>query len=180
LAIAIELFIFIVNTMVRRPHVARARDPRELLNNVSQYVHDYTYNVFEAPGSKADLWEREIALLMRDNTMVRDMAERVLGNAVMYLVTAMERAEIHLGVGKVVDLGVHQIILDTPVYFALCKAYNAGKYKHHAPLIERRGDGLVTRTADVLRANGFDADTELWAMDGADCSPCDDKVPDSH
>jgi hypothetical protein len=29
------------------------------------------------------LWDREIALLLRDHTMVRDMAERILGNAVM-------------------------------------------------------------------------------------------------
>lgn len=26
----------------------------------------------------------------------------------------------------------------------------------------------------------FDIDDELWAIDGANCSPCDSKVPDSH
>ncbi|MBC3988381.1 hypothetical protein H8N00_05635 [Streptomyces sp. AC563] len=50
----------------------------------------------------------------------------------------------------------------------------------HAPLIERRGDGLVIRTAEFIRSNGFDADEELWAIDGANCSPCDNKAPDSH
>ncbi|NGO70755.1 hypothetical protein [Streptomyces boncukensis] len=157
------------------------RDPKALLNAVRPHVRECTYNVLESPGSAdCDLWEREIRLLMRDHVMVRDMAERILGNAVMYLLTAMERPDVHLGVGKTVDIGVHQLILDSPVYFALCEAYNRGRYKHHAPLIERRRDGTVLRTADVIRANGFDADGELWAMDGADCSPCDDKAPDSH
>ncbi|WP_156722216.1 hypothetical protein [Streptomyces apocyni] len=169
-----------MTVLLETPGQTAYRDPRALLNAVRPYVKECTYNIFEAPGNEGSLWDREIALLMRDNVMVRDMAERVLGNAVMYLITAMERPEIHLGVGKTVDIGVHQIILDSPVYFAFCHLYNSGQYKHHAPLVVRRSDGLVLRTADVLREQGFDTDEELWAMDGADCSPCDDKVPDSH
>ncbi|MCX4756891.1 hypothetical protein [Kitasatospora purpeofusca] len=162
------------------PTETEFRDPRALLNAVRPYVKELTYNVFEGPGNTGDLYDREIALLLRDNTMVRNMAERILDNAIAYTITAMEHPEVHLGVGKVVDIGVHQLLLDTPVYFAICEAYNAGRYKHHAPLIHRRGDGIVIRTADFLRANGFDADEELWAVDGANCSPCDSKVPDSH
>ncbi|MFF5715400.1 hypothetical protein [Streptomyces buecherae] len=157
------------------------RDPRSLLNAVRPHVKECTYNVLESRGSVGlGIWDREISLLLRDNVMVRDMAERVLGNAVAYLVTAMEHPNVHIGVGKVVDIGVHQIILDTPVYFAFCDLYNGGHYKHHAPLIERRGDGLVIRTAEFIRSNGFDTDEELWAVDGANCSPCDNKAPDSH
>ncbi|WP_329312545.1 hypothetical protein [Streptomyces sp. NBC_01262] len=170
-----------MTVMLEAPSSTKYRDARALLEAVRPHVRECTYNVLESPGSVGlDLWDREIALLMRDNVMVRDMAERILGSAVAYLITAMERPDIHLGVGKIVDLGVHQIILDTPVYFAFCEVYNGGQYKHHAPLIQRRTDGLVIRTADVLRANGFDADEELWAIDGADCSPCDNKAPDSH
>ncbi|MQY11495.1 hypothetical protein SRB5_16140 [Streptomyces sp. RB5] len=159
----------------------RTRDPRELLNDVRPRIRELTYNVLDSPDSAdVDLYEREILLLLRDHTMVRSMAERILDNAIMYLVTAMEHPDARIGVGKLVDIGVHQMILDTPVYFAFCEVYNAGAYKHHAPLIRRRGDGTVTRTAEVIRANGFPADEELWAIDGSDCSPCDDKVPDSH
>jgi hypothetical protein len=169
-----------MTVMLEHPSPTTFRDPRELLNAVRPHVTECTYNVFESPGSELSLWEREIRLMMRDNVMVRDMAERILGNAIAYTITAMERPDLHLGVGKIVDIGVHTIILDAPVYFAVCDVYNGGRYKHHAPLIERRTDGLVIRTADVLRDNGFDADEELWAMDGATCSPCDSKVPDSH
>lgn len=164
-------------TVQPRPAPTDTRDPRELLNAVRPHVEHLTINVFD---SGMTLWEREVALLLRDNEMVRDMAERILGNAVMYMITSIERPEWHLGVGKLVDKGVHQVYLDTPVLFAFFAAYNGGAFKHHAPFIQRRRDGIVLRTADLLRANGFEPDEELWAVDGANCSPCDNKVPDSH
>ncbi|MER5274340.1 hypothetical protein ABT025_01135 [Streptomyces sp. NPDC002809] len=154
----------------------RTHDPQTILNAVQPHIGHLTINVADG----GTIWEREIALLLRDNVMVRNMAERILANAVMYTITAMEHPDVRLGVGKIVDIGVHQLILDTPVYFALCDAYNGGQYKHHAPFIQRRSDGLCLRTADFLRSNGFDIDAELWAIDGAECSPCDSKVPDSH
>ncbi|WP_394813241.1 hypothetical protein [Streptomyces johnsoniae] len=147
-------------------------------------IHRGACKSVPAWAGKADrnisLREREIRLMMRDHIMVRDMAERIMADAIAYTITAMECPEIHIGVGKIVDIGVHTLILDTPVYFAFCEVCNGGKYKHHAPWIERRNDGLVIRTADVIREQGFAPDEELWAMDGADCSPCDNKVPDSH
>ncbi len=76
------------------------RDPRELLNAVQAHVKHLTINVFD---SGMTMWDREIALLLRDNEMVRDMAERILGNAIMYLITSIERPDWHLGVGKLVD-----------------------------------------------------------------------------
>ncbi|MFJ4962790.1 hypothetical protein ACIP6P_10145 [Streptomyces sp. NPDC088729] len=88
--------------------------------------------------------------------------------------------EVRRGVGRLVDLGVHQLILDTPAWWALCDTYNGGRYQHHAPFIERRNDGLCLRTAEFLASIGFDVDEELWAIDGTDCSPCDNKVPDRH
>lgn len=92
----------------------------------------------------------------------------------------MEKPGIGMGVGYTVDQAVHAIILDTPLMFAFCDEYNGGEYKHHAPLIRRRCDGLVMRTAQLLADNGFTVDEELWAKDEATCSPCDSKVPDSH
>lgn len=162
---------------IESPRTTRTRDPRQILNDVAPYLEHLTVNVLDGGMS---LWEREIALLLRDHTMVRDMAERILGNAVMYVVASIEHPEVHLGVGKIVDIGVHQLILDTPVWFAICAAYNNGRYKHHAPFIERRRDGLCLRTEEFVRSLGFTPDEELWAIDGAECSPCDNKVPDSH
>lgn len=172
-----------MTVLTERPLVTTTRDPRTLLNAVRPHVKECTYNVLDAPGNEGELWEREIALLMRDHLLTRSWADEILSNAVMYLITAMERPDLHIGVGKIVDLGVHQIILDSPVYFAFCDLYNGkrdGGYKHHAPLVLRRSDGLVLRTVDVIRGQGFEPTAELWEADGADCSPCDNKAPDSH
>lgn len=57
------------------------------------------------------------------------------GSAVTYMIAPMENPDVHIGVGKTVDNGVHQVILDTPGYFAFCDLCNGGKYKHHAPFI---------------------------------------------
>lgn len=153
----------------------RTRDPRVVLNALAHPVPQLVTD------SEPTLWDREIALLTRDNPiMTKDTAERLLGQAIAYVLTAMERPGVDMGVGYTVDVAVHALILDTPLYFALCDEYNSGIYKHHAPLIERRRDGTVMRTADLIRENGFEVDEELWAMDAADCSPCDNKVPDSH
>jgi hypothetical protein len=154
----------------------QTRDTRALLNAVQPKVTYLMDNVADG----GNLWEREIALLLRDAVEVRSLAERILDQAVAYLITAMENPTADLGVGKTVDIGVHQIILDTPVYSAFCDVYNGGVYKHHAPLIRRRRDGTVLRTAGVIREVGFAVDDELWAVDASDCSPCNDKVPDSH
>ncbi|MDH6139500.1 hypothetical protein P3T35_001500 [Kitasatospora sp. GP30] len=129
---------------LQSPGATRPRDPRELLNAVQPRIQHLSVNVLD---SGMTIWDREVALLLRDEVMVRDLAERILGNAVMYVVASMEHPDVHLGVGKVVDIGVHQVILDT---------------------------------AEFLRSIGFDPDEELWARDGAECSPCDSKVPDSH
>ncbi|MFC8584693.1 hypothetical protein ACFUGD_09090 [Streptomyces sp. NPDC057217] len=165
-----------MTTVVQAPSLARLRDPEELLNRVAPFVKYLPENVADG----GSIWEREVALLLRDNMVVRDMAERILGQAVAYTVATMQYKDVHLGVGKLVDIGVHQLILDTPVYFAMCEAFNGGAYRHHAPFIQRRADGLCIRTADFLRADGWTVDDELWAIDGAECSPCDSKVPDSH
>ncbi|MFC9296947.1 hypothetical protein ACFTWH_08440 [Streptomyces sp. NPDC057011] len=169
-----------MTVMIENPstgNTARSRDPKELLNAVTPHIQHLTVNILD---DGMTVWDREIALLLRDEVDTRETAERILGNAVMYMIASMENPDVHIGVGKIVDKGVHQVILDTPVYFAFCDLYNGGKYKHHAPFIKRRTDGLVIRTADFLTSCGFSPDQELWAKDGADCSPCDSKVPDSH
>ncbi|MFI5757490.1 hypothetical protein [Streptomyces sp. NPDC051569] len=153
----------------------RTRDPRVILNALHERVPHLVTDV-----GVDDLWEREVQLLLRDSVAVRSLAERILGQGIAYLVTAMENPGVDMGVGHTVDIGVHQLILDTPLYFAFCEEYNQGRYKHHAPLIERRRDGTVMRTAELLRECGFGVDEELWSNDASDCSPCDNKVPDSH
>ncbi|MEV5879869.1 hypothetical protein AB0L75_37775 [Streptomyces sp. NPDC052101] len=163
-----------MTVLLEVPEAMKVRDPKAILDEIGQA------NAHLIPDPGIGLWEREVRLLMRDTVRVRSLAERILGQGVAYLITAMEKPGNDMGPGFEVDQGVHQIILDTPVYFAICERYNSGLYKHHAPLIERRRDGIVMRTAEIIRSNGFAVDMELWEVDASECGPCDDKVPDSH
>jgi hypothetical protein len=119
------------------------------------------------------LWERQIALLVRDNPVDTVMAERLLGQAIAYLITAMEKwgQGLEIGVGAPVDLAVHTLILDTRNYAEFCRRHH-GEFLHHVPEIDRKADGTIARTAQVIEQNGFAVDWPLWQADFGKCSPC--------
>ncbi|MFJ8336179.1 hypothetical protein [Streptomyces sp. NPDC094437] len=81
-----------------------------MTNAVHPCVRERLYNIFEAPGSQGiDLWEREVRLLLRDSFPVRSLAERVLGQAVAYLITAMENPGVDMGPGFTVDVELWEV-----------------------------------------------------------------------
>lgn len=122
----------------------------------------------------AEQWTKLVGLLMRDYPFDSVMAERVLGQAVAYLITAMENRgrSLGMGPGRIVDIGVHTMILDTEAYMRFCDLYNQGAYLHHVPLVDMKGDGSVGRTADFIARAGFDVDRPLWEADSSNCTPC--------
>lgn len=101
------------------------------------------------------------------------MAARVLGQGYAYLLTAMNHRGESLGLApsKLVDVGVHTIILDTVAYAELCDLFNGGHFLHHVPKVEMKNDRSVMRTATVIAADGWDVDLSLWT-DAAECGPC--------
>jgi hypothetical protein len=119
------------------------------------------------------VWDRQIALLTRDNPFDTVMAERLFGQAVAYLITAIEKhgQNLGLGCGELVDAAVHTFILDTSNYAAFCDRYH-GRFLHHIPEIDRKADGTVLRTAETIEGNGFAVDWPLWEHDYTKCSPC--------
>ncbi|MDA2804367.1 glycine-rich domain-containing protein [Nocardiopsis suaedae] len=121
----------------------------------------------------ADVWDREIALLIRDHPWDTVMANRCFGQAVAYLITAMEKHGRHLGLGcgPLIDTAVHGFILDTVNYREFCHRHFGGLLEH-TPEIEFKYDGSVMKTAHVIENNGFVVDWPLWERDGAKCTPC--------
>ncbi|MFC0053429.1 hypothetical protein [Streptomyces actinomycinicus] len=121
----------------------------------------------------ADLWDKQVRLLMRDYPYDSLMAARVLGQGYAYLLTAMKHRGEKLGLAPstLVDIGVHTIILDTVTYAELCQRYNQGKFLHHVPEVDFKNDGSVMKTAHVVAADGWEVDLPLWA-DAASCGPC--------
>jgi hypothetical protein len=118
-------------------------------------------------------WDRLVTLLVRDWPYDRVMAHRLLGQAVAYLITAMEKygEKLEIGCGYVVDIAVHTIILDTKFYREFCDKH-FGRFLDHIPEIDRKADGSVERTAKIIAANGFKVDWPLWEADYAKCTPC--------
>ncbi|MFI5529676.1 hypothetical protein ACIA8O_14170 [Kitasatospora sp. NPDC051853] len=119
------------------------------------------------------LWDKQVALLMRDYPYDSVMATRVLGQAYAYLLTAMAHRGEQLGLAPstLVDIGVHTIILDTVTYADLCRRHNGGRFLHHVPRVDFKHDGSVMTTARLIATDGWDVDLPLWA-DAANCSPC--------
>lgn len=119
-------------------------------------------------------WTKLVGLLMRDKPFDSVMAERVLGQAVAYLITAMETRGLGLGLapGRIVDIGVHTMILDTVAYAEFCEQHNGGRFLHHVPLVDMKLDGSVPRTARRIALHGFRVDEPLWAADATGCGPC--------
>jgi hypothetical protein len=122
----------------------------------------------------AELWDKQTELLMRDYPFDRVMAERVLGQAYAYLLTAMKLRGAALGLvpAQIVDIGVHTVILDTVAYAELCDTHNSGNFLHDVPRVDVKQDGSVMRTAAVIAENGFAVDLPLWEAGAADCGPC--------
>ncbi|WP_285731167.1 hypothetical protein [Nocardiopsis sp. ATB16-24] len=98
------------------------------------------------------------------------MAERCFGQAVAYLITALEtRGQgLEIGCGPLVDIAVHGFILDTVNYREFCHRHFDGSFLEHVPEIAfkyDKYDGTVERTAHIIEANGFTVDWPLWDRD---------------
>lgn len=76
-----------------------------------------------------ELWDKQVGLLIWDYPYDSIMAARVLGQGYAYLLTAMNHRGESLGLApsKLVDIGVHTIILDTVAYAELCDRFNTGR-----------------------------------------------------
>lgn len=113
-------------------------------------------------------------LVMRDHSIDQELAERIFGQTVAYLVTAAENPGTAMGPTPAVDKGVHTFVLDTPNYWAFCLQH-AGTYLHHVPHLPEERDGqpkVLRATIDAIRAAGFPVDTELWGAKNIDCHQC--------
>ncbi|MCG3039454.1 glycine-rich domain-containing protein [Streptomyces fenghuangensis] len=121
----------------------------------------------------AGLWDKQVGLLQRDYPYDSVMAARVLGQGYAYLLTAMKHRGESLGLvpSRLVDIGVHTIILDTVAYAELCDRFNGGHFLHHVPEVEMKNDGSVMKTARIIAADGWEVDLSLWE-DAAECGPC--------
>ncbi|MFJ3834426.1 glycine-rich domain-containing protein [Streptomyces sp. NPDC090054] len=92
------------------------------------------------------------------------MGSRIVVEALKF-VAAGARTSVGIAPSRVVDEGWHALILHTALYQDLC-ARLGGAFVHHYP--ERPDTGrydhaIHERTADAIRAAGYEPDHQLWA-----------------
>ncbi|HWU07420.1 MAG TPA: hypothetical protein VN520_13755 [Streptomyces sp.] len=148
-----------------------------------------------------DVWEREVALLLRNPANTRELAEAKFGQAIAYLVTCGENPDLLMGPSEQVDEAWHSFMLDSIPYHHFTDRH-FGRYIHHVPELPgttaqvqclsddeaaRDGHGskdgrplVLERTITAIKAAGFKIDADLWGMESAaDCNQCHSGCHDS-
>jgi hypothetical protein len=94
--------------------------------------------------------------------MTRHSAERIVVQALAFVVSAARFPSMPLAPSRVVDEGWHALILHTRTYRALCQ--RLGRFVHHSPGYDptHYDPEIIDRTLAVIEATGFTVDKELW------------------
>ncbi|GAA4059896.1 hypothetical protein [Actinomadura miaoliensis] len=152
-------------TEARPVGVADAKDPRTLV--------------------PAEVFDALVEDLRRYHHVTKEYAERMLGQALVFLKAQAEivraRAEGRPWVRIVptvpVDPAWHAFILRTQAYLRFCQEH-AGRYIHHVPFQdEPMLDGTALElTIPALEATGYYVDVEFWHGERKPCCPpeCND------
>ncbi|WP_338598793.1 hypothetical protein [Saccharopolyspora sp. SCSIO 74807] len=127
-----------------------------------------------------DLFNTLSNRIARENACDFEYAERILEQALAFLITTARYPSRRLSPSSKVDVGWHTFILYTKEYAAFCHRY-AGRFVHHVPndypnaVGEPGESATVSRTAtlDAIEAAGYVADPELWEIVAGKCKPGD-------
>ncbi|GAA2141383.1 hypothetical protein GCM10009760_25550 [Kitasatospora kazusensis] len=95
--------------------------------------------------------------------MAADMAERIVTEALKFVVTARTFPQVRITPSNVVDEGWHALILHTRTYAELFS--RLGGFVHHYPERpdpERHDEAALTRTVALIEEAGYRPDHELW------------------
>lgn len=111
--------------------------------------------------------------VMTEDGFGQDIAERIVEQALAFLVACARHPEAHLCPSEEVDAGWHAFIVHTAEYAEFC-ARVAGRFIHHRPAAP--GEAAPAReaigaTVAVMRAEGLPVDPDLW-LPAAACSQC--------
>jgi hypothetical protein len=121
----------------------------------------------------AALFAKLAARVERDAKVDRERAERIMRQALAFLLACARNPETPLAPSREVDHGWHAFILHTREYAAFCTEV-AGEFIHHAPedpgADRAQAAARTEMTAEVIRRTGLPVDEELWAAGQAACS----------
>lgn len=124
-----------------------------------------------------ELYERLVDRIVKDEGLSKDLANRILDQALAFL-AACATSDRPLAPSDTVDIGWHTFILYTRDYHDFCHQV-AGRFIHHDPTDSPETTPVDSpavmreRTISAIRAAGYLVDDELWAG-AADCTQCAD------
>jgi hypothetical protein len=123
---------------------------------------------------------RLVGRIAKDNGLPVDLAERILGQALVFLRLCAAQPHGAFAPSCLVDVGWHTFMLYTRDYAQFCERI-AGRFIHHNPADEpgvQYPRGGMARTVQALRERGLPVDDELWITATDQCSvPCDPRDP---
>ncbi|MGH3914372.1 MAG: glycine-rich domain-containing protein [Pseudonocardiaceae bacterium] len=124
-----------------------------------------------------DLFERMVARIVADEQIERQLAERIMDQALAFLLACAGSQDKPLSPSKLIDIGWHTFILYTREYAAFCDEI-AGYFIHHVPDDEKTAsvepaEQALARSVEAIQAAGLVVDTDLWSVaDPAECRNC--------
>ncbi|MFC9250974.1 glycine-rich domain-containing protein [Amycolatopsis thailandensis] len=124
----------------------------------------------------ADLFDRLVTRIAKEHDMKRELATRIVDQALAFLRASGEYHRAPLGPSELVDIGWHTFILYTREYADFCNNV-VGKFIHHVPNDDGEGEAdptqVITRTKDAIRDLGFAVDDDLWLAFNLTCNSGD-------
>jgi hypothetical protein len=112
-----------------------------------------------------DLFQRLTDRIVQAEGFDRDLAERILDQALAFLLACAANVGPPLAPSELVDIGWHTFLLDTSEYAAFCDRI-AGRFLHHVPTDSQpTGESpsdVFTRTVTAMHTLGFRLDDALW------------------
>ena len=125
-----------------------------------------------------ELFDRLVRRIVADDGLERDLAERIMDQALAFLSACAANTHKSLSPSETVDIGWHTFILHTKDYARFCQEV-AGHFIHHVPTDEgdpsARGEAAhatLMRTIEAIERCGFVIDTDLWTLTDAKCAKC--------
>lgn len=112
------------------------------------------------------LRERLVKRIEKDESILREMAERVINAALSFLDLCAKNPGRRFSPSPLVDIGWHTFILYTREYTEFCY-HHAGRFIHHEPNdnpeVPMESGGTVATVA-FMREKGIVFDAKIWAL----------------
>lgn len=112
------------------------------------------------------LFERLVTRIVADEQVERQLAVRIMDQALAFLKTCAGTEGASLSPSELVDIGWHTFILHTREYAEFCDSV-AGYFIHHVPSDDDVASSeparrALARSVQAIEAAGFTVDDDLW------------------